>query len=42
MKKEIKNMEMMKTIAIRKSTRGYKAEQIGDDSLTTIKGASRK
>jgi len=33
-------MEMMKTIAIRKSTRGYKAEQIGDDSLTTILNAA--
>lgn len=29
-------MEMMKVIAMRKSTRGYKPEQISDDSLNNI------
>ena len=32
-------MEMIKTIAMRKSTRGYKAEQISDESLTAILNA---
>lgn len=32
-------MEMIKTIAMRKSTRSYKTEQISDGSLTTILNA---
>lgn len=32
-------MEMLKAIAMRKSTRGYKAEQISDESLTVILNA---
>lgn len=32
-------MEMIKTIEMRKSTRGYKEEQISDESLTTILNA---
>ena len=29
-------MELMKAIAIRKSTRSYKSEQINDETLDTI------
>lgn len=32
-------MEMMKAIAVRKSTRSYKSEQISDDSLNTVLNA---
>jgi len=32
-------MELMKTIAMRKSTRSYKSEQINDESLNTILAA---
>ncbi|WP_309450925.1 hypothetical protein [Clostridium sp.] len=34
--KEILNIELMKAIAIRKSTRSYKSEQIKTEDLNTI------